>query len=212
MRRVIIALAVLAGTVVLPSRIHAQSSDATLLVGGLGGVTFGTVSSAGAAGRVGFKLAPNVFLIGEAGRMGNVMPKELEEFAQFLEDDLEFELGAPVTLEFSVPANYGFVGVRFVQPRQSLNLFAEAGIGAGQISVNLSKAEVLGIDVTDDVNDLIDDEVPSETKVLFALGGGLNVPMGQRTSIDVGYRYTRIATEDPAINSSMVYAAFVFGR
>jgi hypothetical protein len=175
-------------------------------VGGLGGVTFGTVSSGAVGAQFGVQVRPNIFVIGEIGRIGNVTPSSIQD----LVDEIVAE--APdLDLEMSAPATYGFGGVRFVMPRQPVSPFVEGGVGFGHISLKIDKAEVFGIDL----KDLFADEFGAEdssTELLLTLGGGVHGRLSGSLGLDVGYRYIRIATDDPAVNTSMLYAAIKFSR
>ena len=180
-------------------------------VGGLGGVTFGTVTSATVGGQVGFKIAPNLFVIGEVGRMRNVMPKEIQDELDLFVELLELELGVPITFDVSLPATYGFGGVRWMEPGRAVSPFVEAGVGVGRITLKVDKATVLGLDISDEINDVAGADA-NATELLIAVGGGVTASLGQSAWLDVGYRYTRIAAGDPSINASMLYAAVKFGR
>jgi hypothetical protein len=190
---------------------QANAADMSWFAGGLGGLTFGTETSGAIAGQVGVKVAPGLFVIGEVGRMQNVMPKEVKDAVDDLESDLEFQLGVPVSLDISVPSTYGFGGLRWVQPRGKVAPFVEGGVGVGHISFKIEEATVLDVDVKDEVKDALGDD-GSATKFLLALGGGVTARLGGSAALDVGYRYFRIFTEDPAINTSMVYVAVKFSR
>ena len=101
-------------------------------------------------------------------------------------------------------------GVRYARPGARVTPFLEAGADVGRVSIKVDEISVFGLDL----DDLTDDEIGDEgnfTEFLFAIGGGVNVPIADRTSVDVGYRFTRILMEDPTVNTSMVYAAFQFG-
>jgi opacity protein-like surface antigen len=126
-------------------------------------------------------------------------------------DALEFELGVSVNVDISVPATYGFGGVRWIQPRTPVAPFLEAGGGVGRIKLSIDRAEIMGIDVSGLIEDELGDEV-SDTKFLFVIGGGVNARLATSFSVDAGYRFLRIATEDPAINTSMVYVAIKISR
>lgn len=210
---IVAAVAVLAA----PQRAAAQESEAAWFVGGLAGATFGTEGSAAIAARGGVRVAPNLFVIGEVGRIGDVMPRSLQEDLDEIIGDVENELGGAVDLEFSIPATYGFGGIRFVQPRDRFRLFVEGGVGLGHVSLSLDKAEFLGVDVTDELETFLESGDVSETKLLLAAGGGVNLPVGSRLTVDVGYRFMRIAAGDtsvgvdsPSIHTSVVYAAVNF--
>lgn len=180
-------------------------------VGGLGGLTFGTVSSGAVAGQGGVQVAPGVFVIGEVGHMRNVMPKEVRDAVDDIADLVSILYGVPVDMEFAVGATYGFGGVRWVPATGSVSPFVEGGVGVGHISLRIKEADVLGIDFSRLIEDELDDEDTNATKFLLALGGGVTLRPTNSLAVDLGFRYTRIATEDPAINSSMVYGAFKVG-
>lgn len=206
--QVVLALAL----VLVPVSAWAQGSSANTpwFVGGLGGLTFGTVTSGAVGAQFGVRVAPNLFVIGEVGRMQNVLPKKLRDEFDNLINDLEFESGLPATVEIAVPATYGFVGVRWIQPGQ-VGPFLEAGVGAGHINLTIKKAEIAGFDFKNEIETQVGNDA-SATQFLVAVGGGVTARLGRVISLDAGYRFTRIATEDPAINSSMIYAAFKVGR
>jgi hypothetical protein len=213
MIRFIVRMSCVLGLLVMPAIASAQADAAApaWFVGGLGGLTFGTVTSGAVGGQVGFKIAPNLFVIGEVGRMRNVMPKEISDDLDDFVDLLELELGVPISFDVSLPATYGFGGVRWMAPGRRVSPFVEAGVGAGHISLSVDKAAVLGIDVSDEIDDELGEDA-NATKFLIALGGGVSASLSRTVWLDLGFRYTRIATEDPSINSSMVYAAVKIGR
>jgi opacity protein-like surface antigen len=110
----------------------------------------------------------------------------------------------------SIPAKYGFGGLRWSPSRGAVSPFVEGGVGVAHVNAKVDEATVLGIDISDEVKDDIGDDA-SATKFLFALGGGVNARISSALSADVGFRYTRIATDDPAINSSLLYGALKVG-
>jgi opacity protein-like surface antigen len=195
-----------------PALASAQGTSSTPqgFVGGLGGVTFGTVTSAAVAGQGGARIAPDLFVIGEVGYMRNVLPKKIRDEIDNLADALAFEAGVPVSLSVSIPAMYGFGGLRWNPSRGAVSPFLEGGVGVAHVNAKVDEAEVLGIDISDEVEDELGDDA-SATKFLFALGGGVNARMSSTLSADIGFRYTRIATEEPAINSSLLYGALKIG-
>jgi hypothetical protein len=180
-------------------------------VGAAGGLTFGTVTSAAVAGQGGAEIAPGLYVIGEVGYMRNVLPKDIRDGIDDITDLLAVELGLPVEIEVSVPMTYGFGGLRWSPDRGTGSPFVEGGIGFGHVKLQLDRVEVLGVDAGGLVEDQLDDEDTNATKFLLALGGGVTLRATARTAIDLGYRYTRIATEEPTINSSMVYGAVKVG-
>jgi opacity protein-like surface antigen len=186
-----------------------------MFAGGLAGVTFGTETSSAIAGQFGVRVARDLFVIGEFGRMQNVLPDEVADQLPLAEEFLEGILGLPVNIEIKAPALYGFGGVRWAQSGRRIAPFAEAGLGFAHLTGDL---KVNGVDIENileefgadfgDVSDL------STNEFLLAFGGGVNIGLTQTMSVDAGYRFTRIFTEESAPNTSMVYGAvkFLFGR
>jgi hypothetical protein len=185
------------------------SAPSQFFVGGLGGLTFGTQTSSAIGGQFGAKIATNLHVIGEIGRIQNVFPKEFSDFIDEFEALAEAEFGIPVEIEIQVPALYGFGGARWSQPQGRLTPFVEGGVGFARLT---GKVKVAGLNIDDFVPaDLLDQ---TTTEPLIAFGGGVNVEVTRKMSVDAGYRYSRIFTEDPAVNASMIYGAvkIFFGR
>jgi len=192
----------------LAAPVFAQSTtEPKAFVGGLGGVTFGTATSSILGGQVGVRIAPSIFVIGEIGRMQNVLPSEIADRIPEAEALVEAEFGVTADFDVKAPAFYGFGGVRWAQARRRIAPFAEGGAGFGHITADIT-AIIDGIDVSH----LIDDEVPevgdlSTTEFLLAFGGGVNIGLSSRVSADAGYRFMRIFTEESQPNTSIVYGA-----
>jgi hypothetical protein len=198
----------------LPAPAHAQTAGAapSWLVGGLGGVTFGTVSSGAFGAQAGVRISRDLFVIAEGGRMQNALPKSArDEFDSNL-SALEHELGVPITVTFTVPANYVFAGLRWAPSTAAVAPFVEGGIGLAHLSFKIHEATVLGIDIKKDLEDELDTSEASGTNGLIAFGGGITVRLSPAALLDAGYRFTRIATEDPTVNSSMLYVAIKYVR
>lgn len=192
----------------------AQGASPKAFAGGLGGVTFGTATSAAIAGQVGVRISRDLFVIGEVGRMWDVTPSEVSDEIETGIDFLE-QQGIPVNLEFSVPAFYAFGGIRWAQSGRRVAPFVEGGVGFGHLTGEVS-GTIAGIDVDAfleeaEFGDLVDF---STNEALIAFGGGANISLTPNVSVDAGYRYTHIFVDDPSVNTSMVYAAvkILFGR
>lgn len=194
----------------MPAAARAQDAPAGF-VGGLGGVTFGTVSSAAVAGQGGVRIGPDLYLIGEFGYMRNVLPKEISDMVDDTAAELAVLLGESVDMSISVPARYGFAGLRWSPSTGSVTPFVEGGIGAGRISLKIDEALVGGVDVTSLIEQELEGEDTNTTELLFAVGGGITLRASNAVVVDVGYRFTRITVDDPAINASMIYGAVKLG-
>lgn len=195
------------------------ASSPRAFVGGLGGLTFGTATSAAIAGQVGVRISRDLFVIGEIGNMWDVTPSEVSDEIETGIDFLE-QQGIPVNLEFTVPAFYGFGGIRWAQSGRRVNPFVEGGVGFARLTGEVS-GTIGGVNV-DDFLEEFDSELGdfSSNEVLIAFGGGANIRLTPTVSLDAGYRFTHIfvddpvAIDEPTVNTSMVYAAVKihFGR
>ena len=87
---------------------HAQEGA---FVGGVAGITFASETSSVFAAQAGGRVARQLFVFGEFGRMQNVLPDDaqddLDDAVEFLED----QLGTTVSLDVRVPAFYGLGGI-----------------------------------------------------------------------------------------------------
>jgi len=179
-------------------------------VGGLGGVTFGTVTGGAFGAQGGIQIAPGLFAIGEVGRMQNVLPKDIRDEIEDEIDNLIGESGLDIDLEFKMPATYWFGGLRWAPSGSPVAPFLEGGVGSGHLSVDVSKFEIEGVSVLPELKNEFGDM--TTTELLIAIGGGVTARLNPSISLDAGYRFTWIHTEDPSVNTSMVYAAIKFGR
>src|SRR5262245_56295700 len=190
----------------LTAPVFAQgATEPKAFVGGLAGVTFVTETSSILGGQVGVRIARHLFVIGEVGRMWDVLPGEIADQIPLAEDFIESELGVRADLDVEVPTFYGFGGIRWAQARRRIAPFAEAGAGFAHLS---GKIFIDGVNVTSQAENEIGDLGDLSTnEFLLAFGGGVNIGLTSTVSADAGYRYTVIFTEDPKPNTSVVYGA-----
>ena len=170
------ALAVLS-LVIAPAAAGAQTT-----IDGFGALPVDHLASLGDSsipldfgGRVSFDVVPAVQVVGEFGRLGNVLPGIV---------------GLPLSfsrLNLRVSAFYGEGGVRLLAaPRSAVTPYAEATAGIAHLRFGAG-----GLGSTTDALvraalNLVDTSDP-----LFGAGGGVLV-RGGPLHIDVGYRYKRI--------------------
>jgi opacity protein-like surface antigen len=201
-------MVIAAGLVLIPALAAAQPTT-----GGFGkafgGITFGTETAGVFGGAIGASITPGVEVFGEVGYMQNVLPDELQENIDDAVGILSIVLRVPVTVDAKVPALYGLGGVRGnLATGTAVTPFLDGGGGLARITLDVD-AEAAGIDISEELEDELDLE--SETKFLVVLGGGVNLRITDGTGIDLGYRYVRIFTDDPAVNVSHVYAGVRVG-
>lgn len=180
-------VAILAGAVVglTPRGASAQGS-----VDGFGGLSLNRIGSFGSSsapvdfgGRVAMDLHPHVQLVGEVGRIGNLLPTTSELLLSFTPIDVR------------VPAFYGEAGVRVIaSPRSSVSPYVEGSAGFARldfkidgVSTIVSTASRLALSVVD------------RTDPIASVGGGVLVRRGPLV-VDLGYRYKQI------LGSSMIDA------
>ena len=159
-----------------PAWAHAQSglAERTGAIGGFGGTTFtSATTSPDVGGTLTFALTPHVHVLGEAGRLGNVLPS--------LSDSLFSIAGVRAN------AFYGEGGVRILAtPRSPASPYAEATAGVARIGISSARFG--------DVGDLL---LPaafalmSRTGPVAGVGGGVLVRTGPLV-FDVGYRYKQL--------------------
>lgn len=177
---VAVSLAVL-GIVAAPARSTAQTS-----LDGFGALPMNQLSSIGESGfpmdfggRVGVEVAPGVQVMGEFGRIGNVLPEIVALPLSF----------APIDLRVS--AFYGEGGVRFLaSPRSPVSPYVEGSIGIAHLRFGIGGLGSTGDVLARAALNLVDSRDP-----MVGAGGGVLL-RGGPLQIDLGYRFKRILAND----------------
>jgi len=180
MRYLVAAALAVVSVVIAPTPSLAQTS-----LSGFGALPIDHLSSLGDSGvpvdfggGVSFEIAPGLQVLGEFGRLGNVMPKMLETGLAF------------TRLDVTASAFYGEGGVRFLAaPRSAVSPYVEGTAGVAHMRFG-----VRGIGSTTDAIvraalnslNLVDTRDP-----MFGAGGGVLMKAGP-LQVDLGYRYKRI--------------------
>lgn len=183
----------------------AQADAPRAFIGGLAGATVHEQTAGVLGAQAGIRAAGGLHIIGEAGWLRNVLPGPVQGDIDIVSALLGLG-GSPVAIDARLQAGYGFGGLRWSPVRARLSPFVESGVGAARLTLHVDAAGDLGEDIEDDLRDSTD-----ATKPLFMAGGGLNVVLGGPVSLDAGYRYTRIFTDEPVINAHAVYGAVKVG-
>jgi opacity protein-like surface antigen len=185
------------------SHVFAQAERG--FVRGLGGITFGTETSSIVGGGAGFNVVPNLQVTVDIGRMQNVMPRKIKDDLDAAATLITIFYGVPVTIDVKIPAFYAAGGLRYNVPTTGrLRPFINGDVGVGHISADITST-VAGIDISRDVEEAAD--LGTANKFLLGLGGGATLGLTDAVGLDIGYRFNRIFTDDPAINASALYAA-----
>ena len=175
--RVLIAAALSAVVVMAPSRASAQ-----MTIDGFGALPVDHLASFGDSnipvdfgGRVSVDVVPAVQVVGEFGRVGNVLPGIV---------------GLPLSfsrLNLRVSAVYGEGGVRLLAaPRSAVSPYVEGTAGVAHLRFGATGLGSTTDAIVRAALNLVDTSDP-----LFGAGGGLLL-RGGPLHIDLGYRYKRI--------------------
>ena len=164
---------------VLPIRAEAQGAGA---VTGFGGVSING-SESGAAdlgGTLSFQLTPGVELLGEVGRVGNILPALSDTVFGVTNSGLR------------ASAFYGEGGVRFrLAPHANISPYAEATAGLSRLSVTSTRFGPLVNGAASAALTLL-----GRTGPVAGVGGGVLFGAGP-VVIDLGYRYKQFFPGEP---------------
>jgi len=202
MRTLVIAAAIF---IVSASTAGAQTSN--LYIGGSSGSATGPDgASSDTFGEVGWRVAPRLFVYGDVGQIHNLQPSAYQPLVNSTTALLAGN-GLNVVGAAREPAWYSVGGLRFQTPVwRSVSPYVFGGAGFARITPAAQftysggtlpgAAPSPGDDVTQQLTSLGDFTQPAATTApMLSLGGGVAVPVVRHLSVDVGYRYARIATD-----------------
>jgi len=194
----------------------AQGERAYVNAGG-GFATSADATSGDVLGEVGVRVAPHLFLFADVGQFHNLQPSAVQPAVDATDAAVSAQ-GLTVTGVARVPAWQTLGGVRYMIPtRFAASPYVLGGAGFARLTPAATftyssgtfpgtTTPSLGDDVTDQLVSLGDFTQPSPTNAfMFTIGGGVQVPIAPRVSVDVGYRVSRIEADTP-INAHSVVA------
>lgn len=166
----------LAAALLMPSAASAQNGQFQ----GFGGLTFGDVTSSSTfGGGIAVPLSDNLQIIGEGGRMTNLMPSLVDSLIDLTPVDLR------------VSAWYGEGGLRFIaSPGRSIRPYVETTAGFARLATGLN-----GIGSTGDALVNTGLQFFGRTEPILGAGGGV-VVQGGPLVLDLGYRFKKILAGD----------------
>jgi opacity protein-like surface antigen len=169
--------AILLATLLVTSTASAQEARAS--VQGFGGVGLGSFTTVNTnfGGVISGDLTPNIQVIGEVGRLSNILPTMTETL---------FDL-SPVGL--SASAFYAQGGIRVTTPSGSLRPYAEASGGIARLTPHVSGLDGLPGAFTNAGLAFLNNTAPIAT-----LGLGFTVNAGNFVA-DAGYRYHQVFSD-----------------
>ena len=179
MRRISFVAIVLTTLCVVWSPASAQERGR--FVQGFGGLRLGSPASmdTGVGGLVAGSLTPNIQVVGEAGRISNVLPPTVDLLLAF----------SPIGVGLS--SWYGQGGVRFTSAPAGIRPYAETSAGLARLNTHVTGlGSGNGSLLTNAALRFLDRTYPMAT-----IGGGATFE-GGRFVADVGYRYRRIFSNE----------------
>lgn len=176
MRKLSIATAIVAIALVFPSIASAQGAQ----LQGFGGLTFGDVTDSSTfGGNVAIPLSDNLQIVGEGGRMTDLMPSLVGTLVDLTPVDVR------------VSAWYGEGGLRFIAPSgRSIRPYVETTVGFARLTTGFS-----GVGPTADPIVNAGLQFFGRNEPLVGVGGGV-VLQGGPVFLDLGYRYKKIFAGD----------------
>jgi hypothetical protein len=170
--------AILVAALCVTSSASAQEPHAAVQAFGGLGVGSLTTSSTNFGGAVTGNLTPNIQVVGEAGRVGNMLPSMTQTL---------IGLG-PV--DFSLSAWYGQGGVRLTGGSSALRPYAEASAGIARLQPHVSGIGTGLPSVLANAGL----SLLNRTAPIASLGGGVTFEGGSFVA-DIGYRHRRVFSD-----------------
>jgi len=164
----------------------AMAQDGTASAIGFGGTSLNSFSTSASKVDFGFNVAkeltPNIQVVGEFGRIGNMLPS------------LSSGLLAFTPYDVSLSAFYGEGGVRLLAaPDSGVSPYVEATAGIARLSPHVS-----GFGSTADAILGVGFGFLRSTEPILGVGGGFMLRGGPIVA-DVGYRYKQVAGSDSLV-------------
>ena len=212
MKRVLLGICALT-VLAIPGQAQAQEGT---YVRAFFGATFGNQGGGAVGGGVGIKATSKVQITGEFGLLSNVIPKSVadavDQEAAVQADKIA--VGGKASSDSSAKAQYGLVGFRStIRHISNGTFFIEVGAGVAHVTSKIT-AEWRNLTAQGRLEGLVTTSFTNgtpETKPMAALGGGLALPLGKSSAIEMAYRFATIMTTGTKINTSKVYGAVRVG-
>jgi opacity protein-like surface antigen len=184
-----------------------------LSVDGIGGITFSHEPGGLYAGGVTIRASQNVQILGEFGRLTNVLPTSTSDSLNATAASFVANGNSDFIYDAKQPTNYVLGSVRILSKPNAVGVmpFVEGGAGIAHVMSNIT-ATSGGADMSDAFLAAVTPVIPAtQTKPMFTVGGGLSIRAGSRSAVDVGYRYGRILTDNVSTTTNRVYAGVRVG-
>jgi opacity protein-like surface antigen len=180
MRTVVRAGFLLALLAALPT-----SAQAQLIGQALGGMTSAADRQIFLGGSLGVRAGFVQFDV-EVGRMRDVLPEGVLSAVRDFQEENDF----PVDIIPRLTNTYVVGNVRLISPAGPVRPFVGAGAGLAHLEPKF-EVTTAGINLGDVFGEFVD----PVNKPMFQFGGGLSFDLGERSSLELGYRYVIVDTE-----------------
>lgn len=202
-----IAVILLLGTTAMPAL---AQSPSPAFVRGFGGVSFVSETGGVFGVTLGVRVTSTLDVIGDVGRLTNMLPRAIQSDIDDAARAMGTFYGAPLTIDAKAPGVYVLGGLRASHTTaQRIKLFVEGGGGVARGTSDIS-AHAGGADVSRDVRSVLRIK-SSERRALAMVGGGVGIPLTGHLTLELGYRFMRIFTDDPRINTGTMTAGCNWG-
>jgi hypothetical protein len=161
------------------------------------------------------KVHKGLTVLGEFGRMTNIIPSKVADQVEVTAANVATSLGGGKASSSSkATANYGLGGVRYrFRDVSGAQTFGEFGVGVANVHSTVT-ARIIGSSTVPG-NSSIASQVTTpftlatpETKPMASIGGGIVLAVTKRTAVEMGCRYLHIFTQGPAVNAAKIFGGF----
>lgn len=196
------------GMLALSGVAYAQPAEPMGYVAGFAQSAFGNVTSQSFGLEAGWFYQPRLAIFAEVGGMRDTAPSSIGPAAQIIANYLVASQTKSVSYSVKQPVTFGGVGVRYALVEEGkFQPYGLIAVGAARITRDV-RFTVGGTDVTDTLATygvvLGSDLAGSATKMMISGGGGVAwMPKGPWV-VDLGYRFSRIATQPTGTNVNRV--------
>jgi len=161
---------------------------------------FGNVTSQSFGGEVGITVTATLQVFGSFGRIRDVATTEIGTSAQTIALALAQLQPGAVSYSVKEPVTFFVGGVRYRIPTTTmLKPYVLGGLGVASVTKDV-KFQIGGSDATSSLSQFVtlgSDVGGDESKVMFALGGGIVWPAWRQLIVDLQYQFGRISTDTP---------------
>jgi hypothetical protein len=192
-----------------------QAQDPKFVLTPMVGGVVGSGPGASYSAAISFKTGEKMQILGEFGKLSNILPNSVADQVEVAAAIAANSLNGKHSANASSSAGFGMVGVRrSLRDMSGAHTFVEIGVGMAHVTSEVDAVVRGAISGQGDISNLVTTPYTSatpENKPLISLGGGLILGINRTMAIEMGARYMRIFTDEPAINMANIFGGFRIG-